>query len=52
MLFVSEVGSMVGKGWQPQAQFEYKKLTYCSNWWLPRFYTWAQNVQLQPSKIL
>jgi len=46
MLFVGKVGSLVGEGWQAQAQSKYEKLIDCSNWW-PGFYTWAQNVQLQ-----
>jgi hypothetical protein len=44
MLFVGGARSLVGEGWQAQAQFEYD--IDCSNWW-SRFYTWAQNVQLR-----
>jgi len=46
MLFVGKVGSLVGEGWQAQAQSKNKKLIDYSSWW-PGFYTWAQNVQLR-----
>ncbi len=46
MLFADGMGSLSGKGWQAQAQEEFQKLTYYSNWW-PRFYTWSQNIQLR-----